>query len=249
MHNHVELQCLQCGQAFTVTMRSYKIKCKQKFCSPKCSTDYKASTWTEITCKWCGKTKLVRKIYVTRGQYKYCSEVCRREAKRQGLSKDDLRRICKTCGKVFYARPSRPNRMHCSLECRKRRAFKNCEHCGERFEYARNETGRRFCSNECYKAHAPETTIEKAVREYLQSLGVVFETQRGIGSYVVDFVIPAQHLIIEADGEYWHENKRASMMRRADRDGFLESQGFEVMHLTEQQIKSGAFMRQLASLN
>ena len=247
MLNHVELKCLQCGQAFTVTKRSYR-KCRLRFCSLKCHTDYKANMWTEITCEWCGKKKLVRKIYVKRGQYKYCSDVCRRDARRQGLSKDDLRRVCKTCGKVFYTTPSRLKRDHCSIECRKRRPFKNCEQCGKRFDYGRTQTNRRFCSNECYKAHDPETTIETTVRKFLEDLGIEFECQKGFGRFVVDFVLPDLRIIIEADGSYWH-SKKVSTDRDERRDSYLKSKGYEVIHLPETEIKSGAFRERLECLN
>jgi HNH endonuclease len=41
-----------------------------------------SSLWTEITCKRCGKKRVVRKVYVERGQMKHCSRDCFHRAKR-----------------------------------------------------------------------------------------------------------------------------------------------------------------------
>lgn len=49
------------------------------------------------------------------------------------------------------------------------------------------------------------TAPERAVAAMLDSIGVAYETQRGIGGrYVVDFFVPSLNLVIEADGDYWH---------------------------------------------
>jgi hypothetical protein len=46
------------------------------------SVNQNTSSWTEITCKRCGKTRIVRKVYVERGQMKYCSRDCSSRSRR-----------------------------------------------------------------------------------------------------------------------------------------------------------------------
>lgn len=51
-----------------------------------------------------------------------------------------------------------------------------------------------------------ETYIEKFVRVSLEQLNISFLPNHPIGYYVVDFYIPHNNLVIEANGDYWHWN-------------------------------------------
>jgi hypothetical protein len=53
--------------------------------------------WTEITCKLCSKVRVVRKVYVERGQMKYCSRDCFNRAKRTRTVE-----LVKYAGDLFY---------------------------------------------------------------------------------------------------------------------------------------------------
>ena len=58
--------CENCG-------KEYHRKPSPKFCSWAC---YVASRWMERTCEHCGKKFMARKVYVARGQMRYCSVKC-----------------------------------------------------------------------------------------------------------------------------------------------------------------------------
>jgi len=85
------------------------------------------------------------------------------------------------------------------------------------------------------------TKIEARVAEELDALGVAYLVQHPIGPFTVDFLLPAANLVVEADGHYWHVQKRGAAERDARRDAYLRGEGFEVLRLPERDIKAGAF--------
>jgi very-short-patch-repair endonuclease len=70
------------------------------------------------------------------------------------------------------------------------------------------------------------THIEKIVSDILTESGVAFNFNVNIGNKWPDFSIPSCRLIIEADGEYWHQDAE----KEAARDAYLQSLGWRVMH-------------------
>ena len=64
--------------------------------------------------------------------------------------------------------------------------------------------------------------------------GVKFRRQHIIGSYIVDFVSIARHLVIEVDGPYHATPEQ----READalRSRFLQQAGYDVMRFTNEQV-------------
>lgn len=87
--------------------------------------------------------------------------------------------------------------------------------------------------------------LEKAVAAKLDEQGVVYERQKRIGWYKVDFYVPAENRIIEANGCYWHqcepcgynhdfaEKKRAEDAKRYD---YLRSKGYIVEIIWEHDL-------------
>lgn len=49
-----------------------------------------------------------------------------------------------------------------------------------------------------------ETAPERAVKEILEELGVLYKEQAIIGYYMVDFLLPDQAIVVQADGDFWH---------------------------------------------
>jgi very-short-patch-repair endonuclease len=76
------------------------------------------------------------------------------------------------------------------------------------------------------------TQIERIVARMLGSLGLAYNYNVRIGSKWPDFSIPEHSLIVEADGERWHQDK----VKEAERDAHLEALGWTVLHLTETEI-------------
>ena len=89
------------------------------------------------------------------------------------------------------------------------------------------------------------TSIEKTLYDYLLMKGVLFERQKLInGRFLVDAYIPSLNLIIEADGNYWHGLDRIIKKDKAE-NAYLKKCGFNVIRLTEEEIKSDKFTERM----
>ena len=73
------------------------------------------------------------------------------------------------------------------------------------------------------------THSESALWQHLAGshLGVAFKRQVPIGRYIVDFLAPSLHVIVEVDG-LWH-HRRIALDERRDRK--LTQLGYQVLHL------------------
>ena len=77
------------------------------------------------------------------------------------------------------------------------------------------------------------SVLEHAVLTALNDLAVPYNLHKQIENYIVDFWVPSHQLIIECDGEYWHEEPSP------ERDMMLGMHG-RVIHLTETDINTDA---------
>ena len=71
--------------------------------------------------------------------------------------------------------------------------------------------------------------------------GIKFETQVQIKRFTIDFIIPEKKIAIEADGIYWHNKSQRVKERDERKNALLESQGFRVVRLKEEEIVDGKF--------
>ena len=74
----------------------------------------------------------------------------------------------------------------------------------------------------------PVTKCELEVAAALDFMGIEYEFQHPIGSYLVDFLLPAA-VVIEVDGAYWHDAQKDRQ-----RDAELSAMGFRVLRITEE---------------
>ena len=73
------------------------------------------------------------------------------------------------------------------------------------------------------------TLAEKRLWEELRRLKLHIRRQAPIGRYVADFAQHAARVVIEVDSP-WHDGEEAEL-RDAERDGWLESQGYRVIRV------------------
>lgn len=83
------------------------------------------------------------------------------------------------------------------------------------------------------------SSIEIAMQEVLDNLNTNYISQHPIGWYIVDFYLPEQNLIVECDGDYWH-NRSGVQERDAKRDSYLRRKGYKVVRIWEHEIKKDA---------
>lgn len=82
------------------------------------------------------------------------------------------------------------------------------------------------------------TSIEKKVYEELKRRDLLFETQKLInGRFLVDAYIPSLNLVIEADGDYWHNLDRIKKKDKAE-NAYLTKCGFNLVRWREADINT-----------
>ena len=86
---------------------------------------------------------------------------------------------------------------------------------------------------------AKATNIENQLRYALLRKGINFIEQADIGPWSIDFFLPEHNVVIEADGEFWHNNMKTRMKDRR-KDSWLMAKGYKVFHFEGKQITDDA---------
>lgn len=214
------MTCVRCGSQYTERRYSKY----PEYCSQKC---WYQRTWTTAPCKTCGKPfPLPINIRSVRGSRLYCSDECRPK------TSSSVDKRCPRCGKTFRGAK---RRRYCSETCYRPPLILKCEECLQDFRcvpaYLKSREGRssrRFCSFACYRKYTGETAPEKSVRLCLESLEIQFIQEYQVGTYSLDFFIPALGLAIEVDEPYWHDDIQGKDKRR---DRALAKRGIAVTRL------------------
>lgn len=254
-----EKECSRCGEAKPLSEFNrhpkalYRAECKD------CQSSYfkewrapRASSLNEKSRKW----------YRENSDHVYRYNVAYRR-----MAADSTVRICPRCGQEF--RPTSVESRYCSLRCGRQAAVDmrrangefgdpvifNCEECGKEVVDSPSRTDRRFCSQKCAApsrmrsmASKGATSIEMAVYQALESLGVDFLRQHVIGTWAVDAYVPSLDLVIECQGDYWHCNpkvfpdgpesdiQRKGVERDRRRRRWFEARGYRYIELWESDI-------------
>ena len=186
--------------------------------------------------------------------------------------KPTVTKICQYCGRTFTVPLRRKERAKfCSRQCAnafKRtitgenhplysRITRTCEWCGKKFKAkpAKVAVGEgRFCSRACVAAYVMaqqggrRSAIEEMVEKELASMGVAYKSQEKIGPWLVDFYLPEHRLVIECDGDYWHN--RPEVKRRDKRKNkWLIAHGYTIIRLKEKDIRKDVKQALRVALN
>jgi very-short-patch-repair endonuclease len=78
--------------------------------------------------------------------------------------------------------------------------------------------------------------LELTMRALLDRLGIRFEPQASVAGRQVDLYLPDYKLVIECDGEYWHQRPE-SQARDARNTAALEAAGYTVLRFGGQEIE------------
>ena len=81
--------------------------------------------------------------------------------------------------------------------------------------------------------------LEIAIWKVLDSLEIKFETQYHIGDWLADIYIPAENLIIEVNGNHWHDYKLFPKTKIRDDalEKYAKENGYKFIWLWENEIK------------
>lgn len=78
------------------------------------------------------------------------------------------------------------------------------------------------------------SSLELFVADVLNGLHINYIQQYSIDRFCVDFALPDYNIVIEADGEYWHQDKE----KDDERQRIIESYGWQVIRFSGSQINS-----------
>lgn len=265
----VTKQCGLCGSEFYVDLRRAETA---RFCSHKCSSE--ATRTRRERCGTCG-------IEVTRWGARFCSPACRRAARRNGREK-----CCEQCGATFYVPGYRADTSRfCGRACADAWQGRNktvhvCETCGDEFRrspFWSAHSTQRYCSIPCRNAN-PDfrarliamntllqerriTGTEAIGYALLDALGVGYERQVPFnGKFTPDATVASAQLLVQFDGDYWHDRKGTSTEDRIRRrvaldhsqDAYAAACGWRVVRLWESDLRDdleGCGERVLSALN
>jgi very-short-patch-repair endonuclease len=184
----VDRSCEKCGAAFTAN-RSEIAKGWGRFCSNECRR-----TRVERICATCGLPFEVVASQATDERGKYCSNDCRHLGTR-----NRVKRECVICGTPFEKPVSTITRtaaLYCSRDCLTlaRRTdpvmVARCRKMQRGMLASKGPTG---CERNLY------ALLDEVVGEGMwSSQYLVFD------KWTVDAALPNLHLVIQADGDYWH---------------------------------------------
>ena len=216
-----------------------------------------------ITCAGCSTTVTRRMQPRTR----YCSIACYRSSPRPQRRTGETR-ACAVCGGAFYVAASRPAHQgrFCSTACHdvhqgRGKTDHVCKVCSGAFRWSPSRTAGgnynvTYCSLPCRNADPARRAQLLAMNEALQtgrttraevagyalldSLGVDYQRQATFnGKFTPDALIPCARLIVQFDGDYWHDRAGTSteprILRRValdrSQDSYVRACGWTVVRL------------------
>lgn len=255
-----DLTCEVCGDTF----RAHGARAESaRFCSRACKGIASRATFT---CETCGT-----RSYGFRNRSKrWCSRACAAAARRTGET-----RACAQCGAAFYVTAGRAALglgRFCSLACHnahqgRSKTSHECKVCGQTFRWSpsRSASGNyriTYCSLTCRDADPERRAMLLAMNERLQlgrmtrvealgyalldSVGVDYRRQVSFGGkFTPDAVIPAARLVVQFDGDYWHDRAGTSTEPRIQRrvaldrsqDAYVRACGWEVVRFWESELR------------
>lgn len=246
--------CLECGAGFTALPSDTKKYCNAKCFGQAVIKKFKKEA-TIKTCLVCGAE--FERRYLN-GIDSTCSKKC--AMKRANQIESERRRLpdnkCGECGKMFH--PLNRQQKSCSLKCGNRikarvsgekhhlwkpKIKMNCEICGQEKEVKPSLVSRfRACSRRCVgvisQIQMPNiSSIEVKMQKLFEGAGLAFTPQFVIGQYVTDFAFPKEKLVVECDGDYWHNLPNQKVKDRR-KDGFLKHNGWKIVRLWEYEINN-----------
>lgn len=217
------ITCEGCGE--TVTRR---MPPKARYCSRVCYRGQpcpERRTGENRKCAQCQAEFYIPGHRVARGKARFCSRGC--HDIHQGRNKTE--HICKTCSTLFRQSPVasvKGNPTYCSMPCRD----------------ADPALRERLLAMNVAQQSRRTTKAEAAGYALLDSLGVDYQRQQPFaGKFTPDATIPAARLVVQFDGDYWHDRNGTSTEPRIRRrvaldqsqDAYLRARGWDVLRLWE----------------
>lgn len=229
------ITCAGCGE--TVTRRA---RPGQTYCSLTCyrsSSRPQRRTGSTRACEQCSA-----EFYAPghrAAEARFCGSACAN--KWQGRGK--VAYSCKVCTAEFRWSPSRSRHQsptYCSLACRDKDP-------DVRSRLIAMATVGALASLQASFQRGRISSAEVIGYAILDSLGVEYERQAPFkGKFTPDATVPSTRLIVQFDGDYWHDRKGTSTEARIrhrvaldqSQDAYIRACGWQVVRLWESDLKN-----------
>lgn len=183
-------------------------------------------------CARCAESFYVPRSRAALPMTRFCSMACLNLW--QGRNKTD--HVCKVCDRAFRWSPSRTasgnyNITYCSLTCRD----------------ADPEVHGRLLAMNTAQQSRRMTKAEANGYALLDELGVDYQRQALFrGKFTPDTLVPSAQLVVQFDGDYWHDRKGTSIepriLRRValdrSQDAYIRACGWQVLRLWESDLRA-----------
>ena len=215
----------------------------------------------QFRCLGCNKDVCERR---PKSSTKYCSLECYRLSNRPQRKTGKLI-FCFWCNLEFYKPLSqiREIKNFCSTICReayqaKDKLIFHCKMCSSEFKWSKSRIGQTnptYCTKECRlldKERLSEIGIQANIlqqnkkglnrleikgKEVLLDIGLNFKEQvLMFNKFLVDVLIEDKKLIIQWDGEYWHQKPKRKKLDESQ-DAYMKKCGYQVLRITDRQVK------------
>ena len=246
------LICPVCKKEFK-RINAHIKRVRKSFCSIQCAMEYRKCY---LECPVC------KKLFYNRGnssRAKYCSRECGEIGRRNG-------RVikCNLCRKEVYKPKGQLKKQNfCSTVCANKYQGRNkidfiCKICGEKFRWSKSRVlqgNPTYCSVKCLNKDTEHfikcgtastlkqqkkrglNKLELAGRMILEDIGVKFNEQvLMFGKFLVDILLKDKKIIIQWDGEYWHNKPKRKKLDESQ-DAYLTKCGYKILRITDKQIK------------
>lgn len=223
------ITCKACGVSVTKRMPP-----RRKYCSQECyrsAPKAERRTGEDRTCDVCGTGFYVPRSRVEKGEGRFCSLACHN----LNQGRDKTTHTCKMCGGEFRWSPSRSASgnyriTYCSLACRNA----DPEHRAHLLRMNELQQSRKMTQAEALGY----SLLELADCEYLAQTTFA-------GKFTPDAVVPAARLVVQFDGDYWHDRKGTSTEARIvkrvaldrSQDAYARACGWEVIRFWESDLR------------
>lgn len=220
----LQSKCKNCGKEFSYYKSSTKNR--GKFCSRRCKADYSKKTSGAIrVCPIC------KKEFYAKGNPKTkicCSKECGAKQRKTGKTIK-----CLLCGRETYKTKFELNRAENSF-CSQLCANRYQQQTKDKDKMRANGTKSIISQLE----KRGQNKLEIKGSEILKDLGVKFSEQVPMfDKFVVDVLLDEKPIVIQWDGEYWH-NQKKNKQRDISQDAYLKKCGYQVLRYTDKQIKN-----------
>jgi len=110
-----------------------------------------------------------------------------------------------------------------------------------KFNKMTKEEKRKYLKAFIKAGHTSPSSIEKAIWKVLDGLKIEYQTQVSFNNnkFIVDIYIPTQKLIIECNGDYWHNYKIFPSTKIRDKalENYANENSYKIIWLWEHNIK------------